>query len=128
MTETNDTLLADYTVELKTHYERLDQIVDQFADDSHGAVEPIREQMVLVKQTEEKLRPLREAYLSSDREPSKKVTALTDETIELVKALMPKLAQMEKTSVESLRRLFPRIQGSVRAIQMQNAYRGNNHA
>ncbi|MCC9602047.1 hypothetical protein LOC67_15905 [Stieleria sp. JC731] len=128
MTETNDSLLLAYTDELKGHYVRLAEIIDQYAEDSHGAVEPIRAQMTLVKQTEEKLRPLRESYIGSESEPSGQVKAITDETIELVKSLMPKLAQLEKTSVDSLRRLFPRIQGSVRGIQMQNAYRTNNHS
>jgi hypothetical protein len=35
---------------------------------------------------------------------------------------MPKLAQLEKATVESANRLFPKIQESVRAVQMQSAY------
>ncbi|WP_436715449.1 hypothetical protein U8335_23590 [Roseiconus lacunae] len=128
MSETNETRLLSYTSELKQHYERLNQIIEQYADDSHHAVDPIREQMALVKQTEDKLRPLRQSYLDQSNELSGPLKTLTDETIELVQSLMPKLAQLEKSSVDSLRRLFPRIQGSVRGIQMQNAYRVNNHS
>ncbi|OYP32355.1 hypothetical protein [Rhodopirellula sp. MGV] len=128
MSDLNETLLFNYTSELKSHYEKLNAIIDEHANDSHGAIEPIREQMALVKQTEEKLRPIRETYLGESRELSGQLQAITDETIDLVKSLMPKLAQLEKVSVDSLRRLFPRIQGSVRGIQMQNAYRTNNHS
>lgn len=126
MSNTEDSLL-EYTRLLKQQYERLCEIVESISRENARDVEPISTQMKLIKDTEGSLRPLRERFASSQSQPSHQLQQLTDETIEIVKTLMPKLAALEKASVESLRRLFPKIQGSVRAVQMQNAYKGNSH-
>ena len=120
--------LIDYTIQLKQQYECLSEIVDAIEREPGRGVESINEQMKQIKQTEDLLRPLRQRYQDEHEQASGQIKTLTDETIDVVKSLMPKLAGLEKASVDSLRRLFPKIQGSVRAVQMQNAYRGNNHA
>ncbi|QDV81912.1 hypothetical protein [Planctomycetes bacterium TBK1r] len=120
--------LIDYTIKLKQQYQSLSEIVDAIEREPGRGVEAINEQMKQIKQTEDLLRPLRERYQEEHEHASGQIKALTDETIDVVKSLMPKLAGLEKASVDSLRRLFPKIQGSVRAVQMQNAYRGNHHA
>ncbi len=119
--------LIDLTIELKDQYEHLCEIVQSIEHDGGGTVDVISQQMKKIKETEAALQPLRRAYQDSGDSASPRVQEVTDETIEVVKMLMPKLANLEKASVESLRRLFPKIQGSVRAVQMQNAYNGNRH-
>ncbi|WP_182868225.1 hypothetical protein [Stieleria mannarensis] len=128
MSPSEEQTLIEYTVRLKQQYERLNEIVDTVGREPGGGVETIGEQMKEIKQTEDVLRPLRQRYQEQHEHASGQIKNLTDETIDVVKSLMPKLAGLEKASVDSLRRLFPKIQGSVRAVQMQNAYRGNNHS
>ena len=124
----DEQMLLDYTVQLKKQYESLNDIVDALENDSNRNVDTISDQMKQIKHTEDRLRPLREAYQQTHEHADGEIQAVTNQTIEVVKSLMPKLASLEKSSVESLRRLFPKIQGSVRAVQMQNAYRGNNRS
>lgn len=128
MLNAEEQTLLDYTIELKQQYQRLSEIVDSLEKESSRTVDPISEQMKRIKRIESSLGPLRDSYLRQHDHASGEIAKVTDETIELVKTLMPKLASLEKASVDSLRRLFPKIQGSVRAVQMQNAYRGNRHA
>ncbi|MCA9137418.1 MAG: hypothetical protein KDB00_11685 [Planctomycetales bacterium] len=120
--------LIDLTTQLKQQYEQLCNIVDALDNDSNRNIDAISEQMKPIKRIEELLRPLRDAYRENGDDVGAELQAITDQTIEVVKTLMPKLASLEKASAESLRRLFPKIQGSVRAVQMQNAYRGNHQA
>ena len=122
MSKAIESELLRYSCLLRDEYATLNRIIGQMESDGSPSVEPIREQMQKIKDTESELAPIREAYMKSRDHASADIQAVTDETIELVKSLMPKLANMEKASVESLRRLFPKIQGSVRAVQMQNAY------
>ena len=128
MSTAEEQTIFDYTVKLKQQYERLSEIVETLDKEPHRTVDSISDQMKQIKQTEDLLGPLREAYRERHEHTGEHIQAITDETIEVVKALMPKLANLEKASVDSLRRLFPKIQGSVRAVQMQNAYRGNHRA
>ena len=114
------------TKQLRDQYSALEGIIDSANADPNQSVERISEHMKQIKSTEEQLCPLRETFVSDQSPLAFEIKRVTDETIETVKTLMPKLASLEKASVESLRRLFPRIQGSVRAVQMQNAYRGNH--
>lgn len=120
--------LIDLTILLKSQYDDLGQIVDAVQSDPNYGVDSITDQMKKIRQTEDRLGPLRTLYRQEKEYAEGKLKAVTDETIETVKTIMPKLAGLEKASVESLRRLFPKIQGSVRAAQMQSAYRGNQHA
>ena len=124
----DEKILIDLTSKLKQQYETLDQIIAGLESDSTMSIEAISEKMKEIKQTENMLQPLRASYRDHHDENEGQLKAITDETIEVVKNLMPKLASLEKASVDSLRRLFPKIQGSVRAVQMQNAYKGNQHA
>jgi predicted nuclease with TOPRIM domain len=128
MLNAEEQMLLEYTIELKQQYERLSEIVDSLERESSRTIDPISKQMKRIKRIESSLAPLRDSYLRRHDHASGEIAKVTDETIELVKTLMPKLASLEKASVDSLRRLFPKIQGSVRAVQMQNAYRGNRHA
>jgi len=120
--------LLQYTRLLKQQYTKLSEIVESVGRDNGRDIEPISTQMKYIKETESRLSPLRHAFSQSQCKASSELQQVTDETIELVKTLMPKLAELEKASVDSLRRLFPKIQGSVRAVQMQNAYKGNAQA
>jgi hypothetical protein len=121
----DEATLMHYTSVLKQQYEELERIVEAIQNESGVGIERIGEQMTEIKQTEQVLRPLREAYLQHHQRPSEPLRALTDETIELVQGLMPKLAELERASADSLRRLFPKIQGSVRGVQMRQAYQAN---
>lgn len=127
MSSPDEQALMELTLQLKQQYEQLSEIVATIARENGRDVDPISGQMKLIKETESRLRPLREAFSESQRTPSPELQQITADTIDLVKTLMPQLAALEKASVESLRRLFPKIQGSVRAVQMQNAYKGNAH-
>ena len=118
----NESELLRFSCQLRDEYASLNLIIGEMESDGSPTVEPISEQMQKIKATESDLAPIREAYMKRRDHASAEIQAVTDETIEFVKSLMPKLANLEKASVESLRRLFPKIQGSVRAVQMQNAY------
>ena len=128
MSPNDERLLIDLTIELKRQYEALSEIIDAIEREPGRGIEAISQQMKQIKLIEDRLGPLRELYQRDNEHTSGQVKVVTDDTIEAVKTLMPKLAGLEKASVDSLRRLFPKIQGSVRAVQMQNAYRGNSHA
>ncbi len=117
--------LIQETLLLKQQYEKLAEIVETMRQEQSRDVEPISEQMKCIKDTESRLRPMRESFTRSGKQASKELQRATEATIGLVETLMPKLSELEKASVDSLRRLFPKIQGSVRAVQMQNAYKGN---
>jgi hypothetical protein len=121
----DEQLLIRETLLLKQQYEQLAEIVETMRQEQSRNVEPISGQMKCIKETESRLRPMREAFTRSGKQASKELKQATEATIRLVETLMPKLAELEKASVDSLRRLFPKIQGSVRAVQMQNAYKGN---
>ncbi len=123
----DERLLIQDTLLLKQQYEKLAEIIDMMRRDHSRDIEPISEQMRCIKETESRLRPARESFTRSGLQASKELQQATEATIELVETLMPRLAELEKASVDSLRRLFPKIQGSVRAVQMQNAYKGNAH-
>ncbi|MEO1616787.1 MAG: hypothetical protein AAFV88_13095 [Planctomycetota bacterium] len=115
--------LLEQTKTLKRQYEELAELIESFREESHREVDPMNDLMKRIKQTEASLKPLRESFLASGQKVTGTLKEVTDETIEIVKSLMPMLGDLEKSSVDSLRRLFPKIQGSVRAVQMQNAYK-----
>ncbi|MGB7346353.1 MAG: hypothetical protein WBD20_19195 [Pirellulaceae bacterium] len=110
------------TNQLFQQYQALEGIVDALNLSPESTVDGITVQMKAIKETEQALRPLREEFRRTTDTLPVELQVPTDQTIELVKSLMPKLAQLEKTTLESANRLFPQIQESVRAVQMQNAY------
>ncbi|QDT11876.1 hypothetical protein [Planctomycetes bacterium K23_9] len=118
------TQLHKLTLQLLQQYKLLDQVVDALNEGPAESIDDINEQMLAIKETEKSLLPLREVFRQTNDSLPDELRNPTDETIELVKGLMPKLAQLEKTTLESANRLFPKIQESVRAVQMQNAYGG----
>lgn len=119
--------LFGLTNQLKAQYEQLASLIESLHDENGRDVAPMNDQMQRIKQTEATLKPLRDEFLAKGNVVDGPLKKVNDETIEIVISLMPMLAELEKSSVESLRRLFPKIQGSVRAIQMQNAYQHHRH-
>ena len=111
------------TLQLKQQYEDLDRIIDSLNGGAVDSTDAIGEQLRLIKQTELQLLPLREEFRRTHTKLPGYLKEPTDATIDLVKGLMPKLAQLEKATMESAKRLLPKIQESVRAVQMQKAYR-----
>jgi MinD-like ATPase involved in chromosome partitioning or flagellar assembly len=114
--------LLELTQRLQQQYEELNAIIDAATTDSPESLQAISEQMQHIKQTEMLLVPLRQEHRRSNADLPAALKKPTDETIELLKSIMPKLAQLEKETIDSSQRLFPRIKESVRAVQMQNAY------
>ncbi|NND98988.1 MAG: hypothetical protein HKN47_16860 [Pirellulaceae bacterium] len=123
-----DNPLLELTLQLQQQYQHLDRLLDSITDASSAAIESIGPHMNEIKRTEAALGPLREQFHRTSEQMTPALKNATDETIDLVKGLMPKLAQLEKTTFESAQRLFPKIQESVRAVQMQNAYSSSNRA
>ena len=122
MSSTKHDPLVLLTLRLQEQYQTLDRLVDSMNQSSDVSIEPMSEQVKAIKETEDQLRPLREMFRASGHELPPELNKPNNETIELLKGLMPKLAQLEKSTLESTQRLFPKIQQSVRAVQMQNAY------
>ena len=118
--------LLELTQLLRKQYGDLDAIIDAATNGSTESLQAISQQMKSIKQTETLLLPLREEYRRSNADLPAALKIPTDETIELLKNIMPKLAQLEKETIDSSQRLFPRITESVRAVQMQNAYQTGN--
>jgi len=114
--------LLSLTNTLLQQYQSLNATVDSLNDGPVDSVDEISVQIAAIKKTEEQLLPLREAFRETHPTLPSELKIPTDQTIELVKGLMPKLAQLEKATLESANRLYPKIQESVRAVQMQNAY------
>lgn len=122
MSNSDDETFATLTVQLHQQYVELDGIVDKLAQGPIESVDSIADQMKKIKRTEGALGPLRDRFIESKRSLSDQLQTVTDQTIVLVTQLMPKLAQLEKTTIDSAKRLFPQVQQNVRAVQMQNAY------
>ncbi len=125
MLNTENDPLVMLTLKLREQYQALDSIVEAMNHDSDQSIDLISEQLKVIKKTETMLRPLREEFRRTNTKLPPHLQEPTDQTIELVKGLMPKLAQLEKTTLDSAQRLFPKIQESVRAVQMQNAYQAS---
>ncbi|TWU02159.1 hypothetical protein [Stieleria varia] len=117
-----DDALIELTCQLRNQYQELNEIVDQMLQESHFTVDQLSERIKGIKELESRLAPLRDDFRASNSVAPSVIRDPTDETIELVKNLLPKLAQLEKSTVEAANRLFPKIQESVRAVQMQRAY------
>lgn len=118
----NDDQLRALTTQLLQQYQTLDAIVDSLNEAPGDSIDEISVQIAAIKETERELLPLRESFRANNDSLPDELSVPTDKTIELVKSLMPKLAQLEKTTLESAQRLFPKIQENVRAVQMKNAY------
>ncbi len=117
--------LEELAVRLKRQYQELDRIVEAMSDSSQDSIDAISEQLSTIKQTEAALRPIREEFRSTGDALPAHLQETTSETIEILKGLLPKLGQLEKTTLDSAKRLFPKIQESVRAVKMQSAYGAN---
>lgn len=122
MSNTDHNPLLQLTLLLRQQYQDLDRVLDAMNAGSDLMIESISEHMKSIRETEAKLHPLREQQRRINTQLPAELKQPTDETIELLKGIMPKLAQLEKTTIDSSQRLFPKIQQSVRAVQMQNAY------
>ncbi|MEL6108566.1 MAG: hypothetical protein AAFU85_21380 [Planctomycetota bacterium] len=114
--------LLELTVELRDLYRELDATVDSMQVGSVEALDQIGDKMKLIQATESRLGPLREVFQQTNSTLPGALREPTDQTIDLLKGLLPKLAQLEKATIDSFQRLFPKIQESVRAVKMQNAY------
>lgn len=114
--------LLELTVELRDLYRELDDTVNSMQVGSVEALDQIGDKMKSIQETESRLGPLREAFQQTNSAFPSTLREPTDQTIDLLKGLLPKLAQLEKATIDSFQRLFPKIQESVRAVKMQNAY------
>lgn len=119
--QTPDALL-DLTLQLRNHYRELDETVDSMQVGSVESLEKIGDKMKLIQATENQIAPLRDSFQQTKSKLPQSLREPTDQTIDLLKGLLPKLAQLEKATVDSFEQLFPKIQESVRAVKMQNAY------
>ncbi|MFN3191413.1 MAG: hypothetical protein ACE361_12900 [Aureliella sp.] len=126
MPSPNSAKLEELTLMLRQQYRALDKIVDGMGEDGALSVEVMGQHLKAIKQTESLLAPIRQEFIASGETLDQLAQEATSETIELVKGLMPKLAQLEKVTAESAKRLFPKIQENVRAVQMQNAYQAGS--
>lgn len=126
MSNTDHNPLLQLTLRLRQQYRDLDRVLDAMNAGSDLMIESISEHMKSIRETEARLHPLREQQRRINAQLPAELQQPTDETIELLKGIMPKLAQLEKATIDSSQRLFPKIQQSVRAVQMQNAYQ-NSH-
>lgn len=122
MPNERETKLLEQTSTLKDLYVKLNAIVDRNIETNDCSIEKISEQIQQIRAAESVLGPMRDQYQKSGRQLSPQLKSLTDDTIELVKALMPKMAQLEKMTLDAAKRLFPEIHESVRVVQMQSAY------
>ncbi|MEM8733680.1 MAG: hypothetical protein AAGG44_05645 [Planctomycetota bacterium] len=126
MPSPNSAKLEELTLMLRQQYRALDKIVDGMGEDGALSVDVMGQHLKAIKQTESLLAPIRQEFIESGERLDQLAQEATEETIELVKGLMPKLAQLEKATAESAKRLFPKIQENVRAVQMQNAYQAGS--
>ncbi len=117
-----ETSLGSLMDQLLQQYQSLDATIDTLGQSESPSMDDVTSKIAEIKQIEQSLAPIREQYRSEFETLSDDLRRVTDQTIELVTGLMPKLAQLEKATVESANRLFPKIQESVRAVQMQSAY------
>lgn len=122
MSNHDNEALSELTTRLHQQYCELSKIVDSIDEQTLGSVDAIGVQLKTIKETEDELAPMRAEFTRSGMRLSPAMQSATDETIELLKTLLPKLAQLEKSTIESAQRLFPQVRRGVRALQMQNAY------
>ena len=128
MKPNSDAELHRETLKLRELYLELEGIIDHQILLNDCSIESIGTQMQKIQETEKTLQPLREAFRSEhaggpkQNQMSPELQSATDQVIELVNRIMPKLAQMEKAAQEAIKRLVPDIQSGVRAVQMQSAY------
>ena len=77
-----------------------------------------------IKQTENSLRPLREAMREKRVELSSSLQQLSNETIEVIQEVIPMLNELEAESQKAMNKLFPHVQKNVRGMLMREAYAG----
>lgn len=127
MNSEDETSLRDHSIQLRDQYRELDEIVDGMlsnASDIHFGMELIRSRMQGITDTEAVLRPLRDQYESvSD---SSELQTVQVETVTMLEKLLPKIGELEKRAHERTKLLKPQIQSSVRAVEMQAAYRAGS--
>lgn len=126
MPSQNSAKLEELTLMLRTQYRALDKIVDGMGENGDVSVDVMGQHLKAIKKTEALLGPIRQEFLDTGERLDTIAQEATEETIGLVQGLMPKLAQLEKATAESAKRLVPKIQESVRAVQMQNAYQAGS--
>ena len=122
MSKQTDGAILELTVRLRNLYQELDETVDSMHVGSVESLELIGKKMKAIQDTESQLGPLRESFQQTSAVMPSSLREPTNQTIDLLKGLLPKLAQLEKATIDSFERLFPKIQESVRAVKMQNAY------
>lgn len=86
------------------------------------ALEPIKQLLDQVKQTESELKPIRDSLQADGATVPPETKALVDDTVKIVTTLIPRIGAMEQKAVESRERLAPVIREGVRAVKMKSAY------
>lgn len=142
-TESTESQLLEQSQRLLTFYQQLaasvrhalqtmdaDSHSSEATDEKPGAAaqrwtllqQDIQTQMIVIKRLEEILQPLRQSYQEQFGRFPSSVREVNQETIDVAEHLLEDLAQLEKRSAASLERLYPQVQNSVRAVDMQKAY------
>ncbi len=114
--------LDELILRLRDQYRELDSAISVASVTDDDSITAIGDQLKAIKATEQKLTPLREQVIASGAVIRDESRRASNETTDIIKGLMPKLGQLELETVTAAKRLSPRIQDGVRAIQMQAAY------
>lgn len=114
--------MLELAFQLKKQYESLNEIIDLKIESGDCSIEQISEQINGIRTTEDLLRPMREDLRDRKVKSPDVLQSVTNETIELMESIMPKLGTLEKETLESAKRLYPEVEQSVRVVQMQQAY------
>lgn len=122
MSNPNFDEMLDLAFQLKKQYENLNEIIDHKLESGDCSIEQISEQINGIRATEDALRPMREDLRDRKAKSPDDLQAVTNDTIELMESIMPKLGVLEKETLESAKRLYPEVEQSVRVVQMQQAY------
>lgn len=111
-------------------YQQVDDIVGMIEAaesnlDRKSLMEKLSVRLAEVKSVESEMTPLRESIQEQGQSLEPQTRAAIDQTVELVRQLLPRLGRLEQETVEQRSQLAPQIHQGVRAIQMQSAYTRN---
>ncbi len=89
---------------------------------SNESLETINQLLAGVKETESKIKPLRDELVAANATLPEATQKVIDETVQIVTSLIPRIGALEKEAVEARERLSPAIHEGVRAAKMKSAY------
>ena len=115
------------THELRDQYRVVDESVTQIYQHKNSLastddLERVNGQLNEVKTIEAKLQPIRKQMELEGQQVPNEMKSVIDETVQIVMGLIPRIADLEQSAIESRDKLAPLIHEGVRAIDMKNAY------